>query len=136
MEWSAHYFTSKESWYPLPENSFKFKDLSFPKPLPPAKLNGEDRLTMREWSSINGAVVRQRSVRQETTMAKAGTLPEAYYHEDLLPADGASHEQIDEHVTKECNNIMQRYTRSHWNMTRTHQMMKKRMVEYSPEPSW
>ena len=65
--------------------------------MPPAKLNGEDRLTMREWSSINGAVVRQRSVRQETTMAKAGTLPEACYHEDLLPADGASHEQIDEH---------------------------------------
>ena len=40
---------------------------------------------MREWASVNGAVVRQRSCRQETTMARSRTLPENDYHEELRP---------------------------------------------------
>ena len=40
---------------------------------------------MREWTSVNGAVVRQRSCRQETTMARAGNLPENAYFEELTP---------------------------------------------------
>ena len=43
------------------------------------------KFIMRQWASTNGAVVRQRSVRQETTMAKAGTLPEPAYKLDLVP---------------------------------------------------
>ena len=43
------------------------------------------KFIMRQWASTNGAVVRQRSVRQETTMAKAGTLPEPAYNLDLVP---------------------------------------------------
>lgn len=42
-------------------------------------MSDEERFEMREWASMNGAVARQRSTRQETTMAKAGTLPEAAY---------------------------------------------------------
>ena len=38
---------------------------------------------MREWVSVNGAKVRQRIVRQKTTIARIGTLPEAFYHEVL-----------------------------------------------------
>lgn len=38
---------------------------------------------MREWASVNGAIVRQRTVRQETTMAKAGTLPHSACNKDL-----------------------------------------------------
>ena len=34
---------------------------------------------MRDWAQSYGAAVRQRSVRQETTMAKAGTLPGYMY---------------------------------------------------------
>ena len=34
---------------------------------------------MREWAHAYGAAVRQRSVRQETTMARAGTLPDFLY---------------------------------------------------------
>ena len=40
---------------------------------------------MREWASLNDAVVPQRSVRQETKMAKAGTLPEGSYEVELVP---------------------------------------------------
>ena len=38
---------------------------------------------MREWAAVNGAVVQQRNCRQETTMARAGTLPENAYFEEL-----------------------------------------------------
>ena len=34
---------------------------------------------MREWAHAYGAAVRQRSVRQETTIARAGTLPVFLY---------------------------------------------------------
>ena len=44
-------------------------------------------MEMGEWASVNGAVVGQRSGRQETTMARAGTLPENAYYEDLVPAN-------------------------------------------------
>ena len=43
---------------------------------------------MRDWASINGAVVRQRSCRQETTMARVGTLPENAYFKELTPIQG------------------------------------------------
>ena len=38
---------------------------------------------MREWVSANGTVVRQQSCRQDTTMARAGTLPENIYFDEL-----------------------------------------------------
>ena len=38
---------------------------------------------MRGWASTYGAAVRQRTVRQETTMAKHGTLPEFMYQRQL-----------------------------------------------------
>ena len=37
---------------------------------------GEDFCKVRDWASSYGAAVRQRTVRQETTMARYGTLPE------------------------------------------------------------
>ena len=42
---------------------------------------------MQEWASVNGKAVRQRTVRQETTMAEAGTLPESFYHQKLKITD-------------------------------------------------
>ena len=44
---------------------------------------------MREWASINGAVVRQQSCRQET-MARVGTLPENAYFKELTPIQSAA----------------------------------------------
>ena len=42
---------------------------------------------MREWCKTYGASIRQRSVRQETTMAKAGTLPDYLYQKDVEVSD-------------------------------------------------
>eukprot|EP00794_Sanderia_malayensis_P012399 gene12399-13682_t len=60
----------------------------------------KDILSMREWASSNGSVVRQRSVRQETTMAKAGTLPEAAYLMELQPTINKS-DDIDGEIERE-----------------------------------
>ena len=59
------------------------------------------------WASAYGAAVRQRTVRQETTMAKHGTLPEYLYQRHLevgdkvnlnfgVDEDEAPHEDLNE----------------------------------------
>lgn len=48
-------------------------------PLPTVARNQNEIDALREWASTYGAAVRQRTVRQETTMAKHGTLPEFMY---------------------------------------------------------
>ena len=45
---------------------------------------------MIEWATTNGKAVRQRSVRQETTMFKAGTLPLNMYRTSDYPKDKVS----------------------------------------------
>ena len=97
VEWAAYYFTSKESWYSLPESSIKLEELEFPKRMKSvSKLSSEEKREMREWASSNGAVVRQRSGRQETTMARSGTLPENAYFEELQPFTQNNIQQLDE----------------------------------------
>ena len=86
-EWSTYYYTSKDSWYPLPESSIHFKDMKMPVPLPTVKMIRENKEIMQEWASVNGRPVRQKNVRQEATMAKACTLPESFYHQELKPTD-------------------------------------------------
>ena len=84
--WSVFYYTSNQArWYPPPEGGLKLNELRFPKPTEPRQMEDDKKVMMREWASLNGAVVRQRSVRQETTMAKAGTLPEGSYDVELVP---------------------------------------------------
>ena len=73
--WGAHYFTNKKSYYPVPSNSISFWDIPFLPPLPTVQMDDEDQERMREWARNNGKSVRQRTVRQETTKYKAGTLP-------------------------------------------------------------
>ena len=87
-KWSFHYFTSQEQWYPLLDSAVYLASLRFPnraKNLFGKTLNSDQKREMREWASINGAVVQQRGCRQETTMARAGTLPEDAYFEELTP---------------------------------------------------
>ena len=50
---------------------------------PVGKASNNEMAMMREWSKTYGVSVRQRNVRQETTMAKAGTLPDYLYQKDL-----------------------------------------------------
>ena len=47
-------------------------------------LNSDQKREMREWASVNVAVVRQQSCRLEITMARAGTLSgNAYFEEHI-----------------------------------------------------
>ena len=85
-KWSVHYFPSREQWYPLPDSAFSLASLQFPertKNLPGKMLNSDQKHEMREWASVNRAVVRQWSCWQEAKMARAGTLPENAYFEEL-----------------------------------------------------
>ena len=42
---------------------------------------------MKEWAHTFGAAVHQRTVQQETTMGRAGTLPNFLYEKDILPGE-------------------------------------------------
>ena len=56
-QWSIYYFTSKDSWYPLPENSINFKDIRMPALLPPAKMTVANKERMSQCASVNGKAV-------------------------------------------------------------------------------
>ena len=83
--WSAHYFTSPKSWYPLPQGSLKLDDVPMLDPPPARSCSPEDVQCLIDFANVYGRAVRQRTTRQETTMAKAGSLPEYCY------ADGDQH---------------------------------------------
>ena len=72
--WSAIYYTNPKSWYPVPDRVARFIDIPDMKPLPAGNATAEEIRSLRDWAHSYGTAVRQRSVRQETTMAKAGTL--------------------------------------------------------------
>ena len=86
--WGTYYFTStKGSWYPPSENSLDFMKVK--KLLPSKKYsragarNKVQEEEMRQWALTYTRGVRQRSVRQETTMDKSGTLPHYLYSVDI-----------------------------------------------------
>lgn len=72
--WAAHYFTNKKSFFPVPSKSISFWDIPFLPPLPTVQMDNEDQESMIEWA-CNRKSVCQRTVQQETTKYKAGTLP-------------------------------------------------------------
>ena len=74
--WAAFYHTSRQSWYPKPEGALLLSQVPFLKPLANVDMRPADCDALRDWASSYGAAVRQRTVRQETTMARHGTLPE------------------------------------------------------------
>ena len=64
----------------------KFAQLSYLEADQP--LTKEQEQVMREWANDHGCCVRQRSVRQETTMFKAGTLPlNMYQKQPVIPQE-------------------------------------------------
>ena len=58
---------------------------------------------MWHWALTFGEAVCQRSVRQETTMARVGTLPSYLYHKEVLPWDLISLEPPAEPSASEAN---------------------------------
>ena len=82
--WSTYCFTSeKGNWYPPLENSLPFSDLRFPKKFINSPINKEDEELLIEWAADYIPSERQRTVRQETTMSKMGTLPFYLYKKDI-----------------------------------------------------
>ena len=57
------------------------------KPLPIVDMLQADCEILRNWSLSHGAAVRQQTVRQETTMAKHGPLPEFMYQRNCVALD-------------------------------------------------
>ena len=86
-KWSVHYFHSRQRSHLLPDSAVFLASLQFPKRkknLSGKTLSSDQKHEMREWASVHGAVVRQRSCRQEATMEKSGTLSESTYLRSLL----------------------------------------------------
>ncbi|CAB3990794.1 Hypothetical predicted protein, partial [Paramuricea clavata] len=86
-QWAAYYHTSRKSWYPKPEETIPFSKVPTMQPLPIVKMSQANCDVLRNWASSYGAAVRQRTVRQETTMAKHGTLPEFMYQRKCVTLD-------------------------------------------------
>ena len=60
-QWAAHYFTAPSSWYPLPERSLElFKMPKIEKP-PMVHMTREKICEMRDWASLHGRAIRQKS---------------------------------------------------------------------------
>ena len=85
--WAGYYHTSRRSWYPKPEGGLLLSQVPVMKPLPVVYMSPADCNALRNWASSNGAAVRQRTVRQETTMAHHGTLPEFMYQRQCEISD-------------------------------------------------
>lgn len=86
-KWAAYYHTSRKTWYPKPEEGILFSQVPTMNPLPVVEMSQADCDVLRNWVSSYGAAVRQRTVRQETTMAKHGTLPEFMYQRHCVMLD-------------------------------------------------
>ena len=85
--WATYYFTSTHpiSCYPVPETTIALMDISkLPHLGKTSLLNSNEQQMIREWGVQHGKSVRQRTVRQETTKFKAGTLPLNMYRSSPL----------------------------------------------------
>ena len=76
VQWAAYYYTHENSYYPVVSQATPLDALPRMTHLKPArKLNDREREVMLEWAANNGKAVRPRTVCQETTKFKTGTLP-------------------------------------------------------------
>ena len=77
--WVAFCHISRRSCYPKPKGALLLSQVPFMKPLGNVDMRPADCDALRDSASFYGAAVRQRTVRQETTMARHGALPEFMY---------------------------------------------------------
>ena len=81
---TVYYYTSeKSSRYPDPEHEIPLAELPSIPQLPAAKRSEKAAEEMRNYALTYGAAVRQRTNRQETTMARHGTMREMIYQRQL-----------------------------------------------------
>ena len=91
VPWSVYYFTHDKSYYPVLRQSTPLNAIPKLEHLKARReLNRQEKDLIIEWATNNGKVARQRSVRQETTMFKAGTLPLNMYRTSDYPRNKVS----------------------------------------------
>ena len=96
--WAAYYRTSRKSWYPLLEKTVYFYDIPQISPLPVVSMKDEHPQEMW-YARTYGRAVRQRTNRQETTMAKHGALPDYVYQRELT--DSSTYVRQDQSTSEE-----------------------------------
>ena len=101
--------TCYKLWYPKPDITVSPHNVPLMMPLFVLKFPANDCDLLRNWASIYGAAVRQRTGRQETAMAKHGTLRPEYLYQCHLEVgdkvnlnfgvdeDEGPHEDLNEH---------------------------------------
>lgn len=85
--WAAFYYTNPKSWYPVPERASRLATIPLMEAQRPTTISPQDARTMKDWADAYGASVRQCTVRQETTMCRAGTLPDYLYQRPVQPGE-------------------------------------------------
>ena len=108
MNWAAFYFTNQKSLYPVPDRAASLFEMPLAPQLSPAVISSQDAQLMKEWAHNFGAADRQRTVRQETTMARAETLPSFLYQREIMPGEsvdliGEVHRSEDEDGYETCS---------------------------------
>ncbi len=88
IPWSATYFTHPKSYYPVLEKSLSLYNIPKLGHLKPDnKLTPSQVIEMREWASMHGKAVKQRTVRQDNTKCRSGTIPLNMYQVSKIPTD-------------------------------------------------
>ena len=85
--WSACYYTYRDSSYPVPATQMHLSEFPKMRQQSHPSMSKSDQELMRSWARDNGKCVRQRTVRQETTKFKAGTLPLNMYEQNEIPIE-------------------------------------------------
>ena len=75
IAWSAYYYTGRGPWYPVMSQRDRLFEILSMSQTSAVKASKDEISMMREWARAHGSSARQRSVRQETATARAGTLP-------------------------------------------------------------
>ncbi|CAC5396111.1 unnamed protein product [Mytilus coruscus] len=120
VNWSAYYFTYPQPYYPVPQSIMQLTDMPSVRPLSPIiALAAYEQATTKNWVNDFGKCVRQRTVRQETTKFKAGTLPLNMYHQSVVQLgkkvifDNIAHPMIEETLQKVNNTKKQEKKQKH-----------------------
>ena len=83
-KWAAAYYTHPNSYYKLPTSHVvSLPHIKIPKPTS-QNITRNEEAKMRAWARMHGKSVRQRNVRQDNTMDRAGTLPLNLYETETV----------------------------------------------------
>ena len=91
--WATYYFTNPKSWCAVSERFMTA--IPVIQPLAPVPMAPQSVEKTRDWAKTFGAAMRQRSIRQERTMARAETLPSYLYQSEVQPGEPVSRERSD-----------------------------------------